>query len=288
MGILMKQIRKSVIEYCVEYVSGLTVQCIYKFPKIIAGTMLSITVVSGISSLIISFITDSIIPIIVFVFIVLLCVLVSNFCNSVISVAVQYIFTIKTDLKKWLAYYEYSFKSQKNDERLLNFQLCSIVVEYYKGEFQNCFDVAGKMKLYQLREPKGKKDRVLGELLLTVILTKASAMLKNEKRFEKSYSSLCDQKGRNETQVVTRTSYLMFCQAIREIYLKRKSTDIIDTWQPEYLSKILLLEKKYFQALNEQLKGNDTRVREIFEELSQENPDLFFVKEAKAYLEANK
>ena len=77
----------------------------------------------------------------------------------------------------------------------------------------------------------------------------------------------------------------MFCQAIREIYLKKKSTDVIDTWQPEYLSKILLLEKKYFQALNEQLKGNDTKAEELFKELSQENPDLFFVREANAYLE---
>lgn len=54
------------------------------------------------------------------------------------------------------------------------------------------------------------------------------------------------------------------------------------------LVKNSITRKKYFQALNEQLKGNDTKAEELFKELSQENPDLFFVREANAYLEENK
>lgn len=281
---LISIIKSKFIRYIIKYISGLSVQCIYWLSTIFLGIMGSMLIISGTFY----FVTDTAVSLMIFVSVIFLSIPYLLFYTYVTRAAVLYIFYTKTDVNKWLAYFRYSFDRKRSAARTSTFQLATVIVSYYNGEFQNSIDAAEKINIAQLRKPTGTKDEVDSEFLLNVTLVKVSAMLKNEVMFEKHYLRLYNQKIKTDVQSATRANLLTFCQSIKEIYIKNNPTDVIDEWQPEFLSNLLSLEKIYFQALNEQLKENNLKARELFKELSQENPDLFFVKEAKKYLEENK
>ena len=65
--------------------------------------------------------------------------------------------------------------------------------------------------------------------------------------------------------------------------LMEKKTDYFSIWNPEWkLEKII---KNYYAALNHLNQNQPEEARECFQEIVNENPDLFYVREAKKYLE---
>ncbi|MDR0297698.1 MAG: hypothetical protein LBI11_03485 [Streptococcaceae bacterium] len=157
----------------------------------------------------------------------------------------------------------------------------SALISYYKGDFENNIN---KLTSNQILIIQAKNDSY--KFFTLICLYKCAVMTKNEKLMEQSRLELEKINFKNASKEKWRQNTLNFCHMMQEILVLEKSSELIDSWRPQYPGgKINLLEKMYFQALNERLKNNEIKSKEYFQELSTNDAKIYFVKEAKKYLE---
>lgn len=178
------------------------------------------------------------------------------------------------DMERYRDYFDYAYKKANRRQKRGAFQsthLADAQYHYLRGEFDQSLQSLNEINIKKARWKRRKV--LLTSLSYYRILNKINQ--KDFADFEDSLALYRKMKGKN---VPERSAKLL---AIYRV-VSGQPTDYFERLAPKY--KLYQIEAKYYAGLSYLNQNQPEEAKACFQEIVNENPDLFYVKEAKKYL----